>query len=145
MGKTGGMHGRSGDRDDGGDHDAEDWDESDDSDDEDDGDERCPEGAQEKGGFGEYAVRVRRSERLRAGWYGGEDAAEGTVRPKRREDYDAAGRRRRRRRTRGGGGRGGDDAPEEKTRGWRRRVNAGLRGGWQDAAESRRSRARIPP
>jgi hypothetical protein len=28
-----------------------------------------------------------------------------------------------------GGGRGGDNAPEEKTRGWRHRVNAGPRGG----------------
>ena len=82
MGKTGGMHGRSGDRDDGGDHDAEDRDESDDSDDDDDadtvspfagrsgvrGNESCPEGAHEQGGFGEDAVRVQRSECLRAGW-----------------------------------------------------------------------------
>ena len=101
MGKTGGMHGRSGDRDDGGDHDAEDRDESDDSDDDDDadtvspfagrsgvrGDEPCPKGAQEQGGCGKDAVRVRRSERLRSGWYCGEDAAEGTVWPERKTEH----------------------------------------------------------
>ena len=32
------------------------------------GNESCPEGAHEQGGFGEDAVRVQRSECLRAGW-----------------------------------------------------------------------------